>query len=244
MKQRFSPRIVYDIAERGMNLSSLITFSHHDGHYIYSCTYDSQARPSSTIGLFNPQGFHLYVRDPPPTLSLRLTHSWAPSTDEFLLQESIRMITDDDPTVVALPASKDGQIEGLANTTLVESIGSFQGHIWKAELKTKTEGEANTRLDWYVSSPVKRQSSFISATEEIVAVSCVANTCAFQLRSHEEPFDTRLVFVENLTHVHTQVKQEIMNHTSQSVLVSGHLHETIKNTISWFVMEEVVSLYS
>ena len=153
------------------------------------------------------------------------------------------MITDDDPTVVALPASKDGQIEGLANTTLVESIGSFQGHIWKAELKTKTEGEANTRLDWYVSSPVKRQSSFISATEEIVAVSCVANTCAFQLRSHEEPFDTRLVFVENLTHVHMQVKQEIKNHTSQSVLVSGHLHETIKNTISWFVMEEVVSLY-
>ena len=154
------------------------------------------------------------------------------------------MIADDDPTVVALPASKDGQIEGLANTTLVESIGSFQGHIWRAELKTKTQGEANTRLDWYVSSVVKRQSSFISATEEIIAVSCVANTCAFQLRSHEEPFGTRLVFVENLTHVHTQVKQEIKNQTSQSVLVSGHLHETIKNTISWFVMEEVVSLYS
>ena len=72
MQNRFSPRIVYDIAERGMNLDKIISFDYHGDHYIY-CT--SQSEVKSRIMLINKQGFELYVKDPTASLTIKLQTS-------------------------------------------------------------------------------------------------------------------------------------------------------------------------
>ena len=139
------------------------------------------------------------MKDPPKTLLIRLMQGKSELADDLSLRETIRIIENDDPEISVQPGMEEGKIDGLPNMTLLESIGSFSGHVWKAEVLREgnkdKEGE-NVRLDWYFGTPVKRGSEFMNSNEEVIDVSCVGTVCAFMLRSHLSPSEVRLAFVD------------------------------------------------
>ena len=214
-----------------MNLDKLVQFSYHGDHYVY-CT--SQQDGESRILQVNELGFDLYVKDPAPSIDIKLLPN-SPSDAALQLEEKIRVVDNQDVKITASPIAGNSKQDGYENGTYFDTLGSIKGHIWNA---SASAGGKQIKLEWTVGEPRQVKPAYISESEEIVDVKCVARVCAFMLRSHMRLAKSKLVFVEDLDKVINKTDLLFGEYTNDYYLVEAFVDQATPTVASWLVKEE------